>query len=130
MTIQAFFNNLDITDGFSYDVAHNESPTNGYVVSPFLGRERQFAGIPSICDIMQYIIDNYDVLRKLESVLDDFPFIWGKDVVIGGWLDSATGIYYSDCSVVCDDILDAIRMGKDANQIAIFDLNTFTEIRI
>lgn len=54
-----------------------------------------------------------------------------RDVAcIGGWLDQASGLYYYDATIIVDSLQDAIEIGKLNEQIAIFDLNTFQEVRI
>ena len=47
----------------------------------------------------------------------------------GGWLDTSTGDYYYDATMVIADRDEAIAFGKENEQDAIFDLNTMTEIR-
>ena len=45
-------------------------------------------------------------------------------------MDTATGLYYYDATVIIEDRDAAIAFGRLQNQIAIFDLNTLTEIRL
>ena len=49
---------------------------------------------------------------------------------VGGWMDTATGLYYYDATVIIEDRAAAIAFGRLQNQIAIFDLDTMTEIRL
>ena len=49
---------------------------------------------------------------------------------IGGWYDKQSGRYYYDAVQVFEDLQQALNAGQINNQIAIFDLNTNTEIRL
>lgn len=49
---------------------------------------------------------------------------------LGGWYNSDNKKYYFDAVIVCDNLSDALELGKVNEQIAIFDLNTLTEIRL
>ena len=50
--------------------------------------------------------------------------------VIGGWLEVEAKRYYFDSCHVFDNLQDAIDFGKANNQIAVYDLNTLSEIRL
>lgn len=54
----------------------------------------------------------------------------GKANAIGGWYDDQSGLYYYDATLVVNDLEKAIQLGIENEQLAIFDLNTMTEIRI
>ena len=49
---------------------------------------------------------------------------------LGGWLNSANNQYYYDAVIICEDLNEAIALGRANNQIAIFDLNNMEEIRL
>ena len=49
---------------------------------------------------------------------------------LGGWLNTENGKYYYDAVIVCEDLNEAIALGKAHGQIAIFDLNNMVEIRL
>lgn len=49
---------------------------------------------------------------------------------IGGWYNSENKKYYFDAVIICDNLQDAITLGRANNQIAIFDLNNMQEIRL
>ena len=49
---------------------------------------------------------------------------------LGGWLNTENGKYYYDAVIVCENLQDAIELGKANGQIAIFDLNNMVEIRL
>jgi hypothetical protein len=67
-----------------------------------------------------------DVLRRFISDNDDLF----KDprVSVGTWFDSEGGMTYLDISATIPDRQQAIELGRQYNQIAIFDLSTFEEI--
>jgi fructokinase len=50
--------------------------------------------------------------------------------VVGGWLNNENRKYYFDSSAVFANRDEAIDFGRKNRQIAIFDLNNFTEIRL
>jgi len=52
------------------------------------------------------------------------------NINIGGWVDTKTNIEYIDISTSLDSLTGALALGRLFNQIAIFDLKTFEEIRI
>ncbi len=54
----------------------------------------------------------------------------GKANAIGGWYDDQSRLYYYDATIVVNDLEQAIRLGIENDQLAIFDLNTMTEIRL
>jgi len=49
---------------------------------------------------------------------------------LGGWRDSETGLYYYDCVIICETLEEALELGRNNEQIAIFDLNNMVEIRL
>jgi hypothetical protein len=65
---------------------------------------------------------------QLETVLNRA----NKDDIqaLGGWYNSKDGQYYFDAVKVLPDIEQAINEGIRENQMAIFDLNNMTEIRL
>lgn len=48
----------------------------------------------------------------------------------GGWLDTETGLYYYDATVIVNDIEEAARLARANGQIAFFDLANLQEVRI
>ena len=50
--------------------------------------------------------------------------------IVGGWLNSENEMFYFDSSRNFENLDDAVRFGRENKQIAIFDLNTFREIRL
>lgn len=52
------------------------------------------------------------------------------DKVVGGWLNEENGLYYFDSDKVFKDRDEAIKFGKENEQIAIFDLNNLEVIKL
>ena len=52
------------------------------------------------------------------------------DKIVGGWLNEENLQFYFDSSKVFTSMKEAIEFGRKNKQISIFDLNTFTEIRL
>ena len=49
---------------------------------------------------------------------------------VGGWKDEKSGRFYYDCVMIVDDEAEAIRLGIENEQIAIYNLETQREIRL
>ena len=49
---------------------------------------------------------------------------------VGGWYNTENKQYYFDAVIIVDDLETAKRLGRENKQIAIFNLNTFEEIRL
>ena len=129
MKLHEFFTKHNVENGFSFNVSTRETPVSGYAVSCFNNLERTFTDFPSCWDIAEYILDNYSTLHNLESAnLPDY--VQSNNVVLGGWMDAQTGIYYLDCSLIVSDYSTAMEIAKQCNQIAIFNLDTMEEIRL
>lgn len=95
--------------GFTINAETLQPVTSGYAVAI---RETQNsfgnAGIASVLDVVKA----------------------GKANAIGGWYDEQSGLYYYDATLVVNNLEQAIRLGIENDQLAIFDLNTMTEIRL
>lgn len=52
------------------------------------------------------------------------------DKIVGGWLNEENKLFYFDSSKVFENEEEAKKFGRENEQIAIFDLNTFKEIRL
>ena len=95
-------------EGFTVEVPSLEPVTSGFV-SASLETQNSFgrAGLKRV------------VNHALEH---------GK--VVGGWKNSDNRKYYFDSITVFENRDEAIRFGKENNQLAIFDLDSLTEIRL
>ena len=49
---------------------------------------------------------------------------------VGGWLNSDNNEYYYDATIVVQDLDEAMKLGRENKQIAIFDLTNMVEIRL
>ena len=97
--------------GFTFNVEQNEMQATGYAVA--LAASQNSFGADG-----------------LESVISLVTSADCPASCVGGWMDTATGLYYYDATVIIEDRAAAIAFGRLQNQIAIFDLNTMTEIRL
>lgn len=112
--------------GFTIDPHTGESVDKGYAVaveghSGVYGADEFFAQNPDTgrtkgAEIFeQYVRDNADLFSQ-------------PGIHIGGWRDPESGKIFLDPSEVVSDKDQAIQLGKDRDQIAIYDLGTGTEI--
>lgn len=92
-------------------------PTSGFVVAT-PGAERR---IP----VDQLTPDTISAYRKEFAERLAQP-----DTYLGAWYDTESGDVFLDVSKVYEDRDEAIEYGRSSNQLAIFDLSTFTEIRL
>lgn len=49
---------------------------------------------------------------------------------LGGWYNTENRKYYFDAVIICENLNDALTLGRANGQIAIFDLNNMVEIRL
>lgn len=49
---------------------------------------------------------------------------------LGGWYNSKNNKFYFDAVIICDTLEEAVKLGRLNKQLAIFDLNTMTEIEL
>lgn len=97
--------------GFTYNVETNQMQESGYAVA-LAATQNSFGA------------------DGLESVLNLVTSESCPASCVGGWMDTESGLYYFDATVIIEDRATAIAFGKLQKQIAIFDLNTMTEIRL
>ncbi|MDE2100393.1 MAG: phage portal protein [Patescibacteria group bacterium] len=90
---------------------------SGYGVSPYPDRSAVIDGKLSEDDVNKYVETNADLLQK-------------DDHYLGIWQDTESGKTYLDVSVVKATQEEAESLGKQADQIAIFDYHAGNEIRI
>jgi hypothetical protein len=105
------------TGGFTMDLHAAGFAKEGFAVSVNPERTRKISGPVDSITLVTYVSDNWDLLSEN-----------GK--VFGGWLDRETGITYLDVVTLFDNREDAERLGREHGEIAIFDLETGTEIRL
>ena len=95
-------------EGFTIDPVTLETPKRGYAVA-MLETQGSFG--------------DDGLKRALEKAAKNGDFL-------GGWLDAESGLFYYDRVKVIEDRDEAVKVGKENLQIAIFDLSTGTEIRL
>lgn len=49
---------------------------------------------------------------------------------LGGWYNTENKKYYYDAVIICENLNEALALGRANGQIAIFDLNNLVEIRL
>lgn len=70
-------------------------------------------------------------LAKIDAFLaENQGMLGGKDVYVGGWLNGKDGQFYIDASQNYQDRNAALQSAAEHHQIAVFDLNTYQEIRM
>lgn len=97
--------------GFTFNCVNGEMQTKGFAVA---------------CAETQNSFGDEGLARVLSFVESKK----NNSTCVGGWLDKNTGLYYFDAVIICESLDEALEIGKANNQIAIFDLDTFTEIRL
>jgi hypothetical protein len=93
------------------------SGTPHYAVSVFPERGVIIDGPASPEAIASFVQKNADLLQD-------------PDNSIGTWFNNEDGKTYLDISVTKESLDDALRLGQEKNQLAIFDLNKFEEIKV
>ena len=77
--------------------------------------------------IIDGAITEYDLTIYLYRSQKDLQ---NTNAMLGVWYNTENEKTYIDTSFVFENVDDAKRFGKENNQIAIFHLDTFTEIRL
>ena len=102
--------------GFTYQPQFDASPRDGFMVSPYEGREKV---VPvdkmSTKYLSRYIRQNRDVLTK-------------SDHFLGGWVDG--GKVYLDVSVRRADRQQAADLAREHRQLAFFDLASMETVYV
>ena len=96
-------------DGFTLDLETFTLATSGVAVA--LEATQNSHGTDGLARVIDYCIDNN--IRY-----------------IGGWLDSTSGKFYYDATVVLSDRAKAIELGRLNHHLAIFDMDECQEIRL
>lgn len=106
--------------GITYNPLFNKDYGNtpNIAVSPFPERSKRFKGRATRKMIINYCNTNNDLFQKGFS--------------LGAWLDKSSARTYLDitATIPLEKRLEAITLGKSANQIAVFNLSNFTEISL
>jgi len=97
-------------EGFTVSAETLQPITKGYAVA-VLDTQNSF-GNEGLARVIDYVENHQNV------------------AAFGGWCDTETDLYYWDATLIFDNMADAIEAGKVNKQIAIFDLENLTEIRL
>lgn len=110
---------IDKTGGYSVHPITAESPTSGFMVSTVTDAEEILDGLESVTEdkVREYFEKNAERLTQ------------NPKLHLGGWFNLEDGKVYLDLSERFDSIDDAIDAAEDHKQLAIWDLNTKSEIR-
>ena len=106
----------DSPDGFTVDTA-GEFATGGYIVAPDKATER-------VIDK-----DKFDEKSLTQYIIDNKAALNVEGAMLGGWYNSENGQYVLDVVFAVDNEQDAVDIAIWGDQDAIFNLDTFTEIR-
>ena len=68
-------------------------------------------------------------LDKLSLIKTAFPQM-KKSLVVGGWYDEVSQSYFLDLGLCVENKRTALTIARNFNQLAIFNLNNFQEIRV
>lgn len=105
-------------DGFTIDPTTFDPAAGGFVVAPL--KEAEIIVGESLPEevLLGYIEDNKDIARAS-----------GRTVYLGGWFDGESQQYFLDNTLIVPTVEEALYIAEAADQLAIFDLNNFEEIR-
>ena len=105
-------------EGFTVTIDGQPAPP-GYVVAPIKAAE------------ITVQADELDAesVREYAEILKDVADSTNRETYAGGWLNSEDGLYYLDAVHIYDELDTALYIADSAEQLAIFDLRTFDEIR-
>ena len=106
-------------DGFTVSIDGETVPPSGFAVAPIKVAEIEVRPDQLTEDVVDQLIDNIERIQAITN----------EDIYAGGWLDSESGNYFLDASMVIDDPARALYAANASEQLAIFDLGTFNEIR-
>lgn len=95
-------------EGFTVSLFNFETPKKGYVVA------------------MQLTQNSFGDkgLKKVIEVATQSTFL------VGGWFNEENGRFYYDCVMICQNLQEAVKLGKANKQFAIFNLETEEVISI
>jgi hypothetical protein len=105
-------------DGFTIDPVSMEPASGGFVVAPLKEAEIIVGETLPEEVLLGYIEDNKDISRAVN-----------KPVYLGGWFDTDSQQYFLDNTLILPTAEEALYIAEAADQLAIFDLNNFEEIR-
>ena len=105
-------------EGFTVTVDGQPAP-EGYAVAPIKDAEMTIKASEL----------NENTVNEYADMLFDVSQATGNKVYAGGWLNKDDNLYYLDAVNIYNELDTALYIANSADQIAIFDLRTFNEIR-
>jgi hypothetical protein len=108
----------DNPDGFTVDPITLEPVSGGFVVAPLKQAEIIVGETLPEEVLLGYIEDNKDISRAIN-----------RPVYLGGWFDGESKQYFLDNTLIVPTAEEALYIAEAADQLAIFNLNNFEEIR-
>jgi hypothetical protein len=106
-------------DGFTVDPRNIEPITTGVAVAPVKSLEIKVSPDELTEELIDQTVDN---LKRMADALD-------RDVYVGGWFNTEDGLFYLDASITVDTVDEALYIADAGNQEAVFNLETFEEVR-
>jgi hypothetical protein len=106
-------------EGFTISIDMNPAPTTGYVVAPIKAAEM----IVVAEDLDMDAINEFS--RNVEQVVE----ATNREVFAGGWFNNETNQYYLDAVHIYAELDTALYVADSSDQIAIFNLGEFNEIK-
>ena len=97
-------------DGFTVDVNTFEPITTGYAVA--VAETQNSFGNQGAAKVVSYAYKHPEIKA------------------FGGWFNTDNNSYYYDAVIICSTLEEAITLGRENGQIAIFNLSTLEEIRL
>ncbi len=90
---------------------------DGYAVSIYKDREYSSAEPLTEQQIAAYVEQHADILSD-------------RGHMLGTWVDPETGMHFMDVSIQVPSVREALELGREHQQLAVFDLRTLTNIDI
>jgi sulfite reductase beta subunit-like hemoprotein len=107
--------------GFTLNLSDGTKPKTGYAVAINKSYEKRIDKEDNIP--LSLILKVYLTTMKAKlGTLDNKS--------LGGWVDTESGIVYLALSEVTESLEDALNKAKDRQQLAIWDFNNKSEIRL
>lgn len=107
--------------GFTFRTSDGGYPDKGFAVAVAKGPERIIERTLAAADIAGFIEEQKDVIRAGNAVFNG-------GVCIGAWKDG--NLWYLDLSIVCESYEEALAVGRQNHQLAIYDLEAAASIAI
>jgi hypothetical protein len=107
--------------GFTFRTSDGTFPTKGFAVAVAKGPERIIARPLLAIDIEGY-------LAEMDGVIRAGNVVFNGGVCIGAWRDGDR--WYLDLSIVCRSLDEALTLGRQNQQLSVYDLEGATSIAI